>query len=78
MLLDFPGVDSVVPPACFARNRLCAPGIIKAALGFLARLGGLIAVLTTIASIAAEPARAEASLNEAHSDHSVADAQPGA
>jgi S-DNA-T family DNA segregation ATPase FtsK/SpoIIIE len=34
-----------------------APGIIKAALGFLARLGGLIAVIPTIVSIAAEPTR---------------------
>jgi hypothetical protein len=60
MILDLPGVDSVVPPPCFALNPLYAPGIIKAALGFLARLGGLIAVIPTIASIAAEPARAEA------------------
>lgn len=37
------GVDSMVHLPCFARNLLYAPGIIEAALGFLARLGGLIA-----------------------------------
>ena len=56
-----PGVDSVVPLPRFALKPLLAPGIIQAALGFLARLGGLIAVLPTIVSIAAEPASAEAS-----------------
>jgi len=55
-------VDSVVPPPRFARKPLFAAGIIEAALGFLARLGGLIAVIPTIVSIAAEPASAEASL----------------
>jgi hypothetical protein len=67
-------VDTVVPLPRFDRKPFLPPGIIKAALGFLVRLGGLIAVLPTIVSIAAEPTRAEASLNEADSHHSVADA----
>ena len=67
-------MDSVVPPPCFGPKPLLAPGIIKAALGFLARLGGLIAVIPTIVSIAAEPTRRRRPLNEADSHQPVADA----
>jgi hypothetical protein len=45
-------VDSVVPPACFGRKPVWAEGIIKSALGFLARLGGQIAVTAMTAVIA--------------------------
>ena len=51
------GVDSVVPLPCFGRKLLYAAGIIKAALGFLVRLGGLIAVIATIVSISTPATR---------------------